>query len=78
MIVADAEHTLTLSGAGDVLEPDDGVTSVGSGSASALAAARALIRFAPDLSAEEIARESMRIAAEIDIYTNDQIVVETL
>lgn len=78
MIVADKDHTLTLSGVGDVLEPDDGITSVGSGSRCALAAARALQRHAPAMSASEIAMASMKIAAELDIYTNDHLVLEEL
>lgn len=78
MIVGDDKNTLTISGMGDVLEPDDGVTSVGSGSIAALAAARALVRYAPNLSSEEIATNAMKIASEIDIYTNDRFVVESL
>jgi ATP-dependent HslUV protease, peptidase subunit HslV len=77
LIVMDAENTLLLSGTGDVIEPDEGVIAIGSGGSYALAAARALMRHTP-LSASEIARESMRIAGEICIYTNEQIVVEEL
>ena len=76
MIVADRDVTLVLTGQGDVLEPDAGVTAIGSGGNFALAAARALAD--SDLGAEEIARRAMGIAAEICIYTNDQIVLETL
>jgi ATP-dependent HslUV protease subunit HslV len=77
LIVADKEKTFTLSGNGDVLEPDDGLTAIGSGGSYALAAARALLKNTK-LSAKEIALESMRIAADICIYTNDQFVVEEL
>ena len=66
-----------VSGNGDVIEPDDGIAAVGSGGAYALAAARALARHT-ELGAEELAREALRIAAEICIYTNDQLTVVTL
>ncbi len=71
LIVADRDHTLILSGTGDVVEPDDGVAAIGSGGAYAQAAAKALIKHT-DLAAPEIVRESMSIAAEICIYTNDR------
>jgi ATP-dependent HslUV protease subunit HslV len=77
LVVADREHTLLLSGTGDLIEPDDGIVSIGSGGAVALSAARALVRHT-DLPVAEIARTALGIAAEIDIYTNDQIVCETL
>jgi ATP-dependent HslUV protease subunit HslV len=77
LIVADAESMLLVSGTGDVIEPDEGVTAIGSGGPFALAAARALLRFT-DMGAKQIAIESMRIAAEICVYTNDAIVVEEL
>ena len=77
LIVMDAETTLLLSGTGDVIEPDEGVIAIGSGGSYALAAARALMRHT-QLSAAEIAREGLRIAGEICIYTNEQIVVEEL
>jgi ATP-dependent HslUV protease subunit HslV len=77
LVVADREATFLLSGAGDVITPDDGVVAVGSGAPMALAAARALARHAR-LDAAEIAREAMRIAGEICVYTNDSIEVETL
>lgn len=77
LIVADYEHTLMLSGTGDVIEPDDGVAAIGSGGAYAQSAAKALIRHA-DLSAREIVEEAMHIAAEICIYTNDKTVIEEL
>ncbi len=77
LIVSDAETTLVLSGAGDVIEPDDGVAAIGSGGPFALAAARALLAHS-ELSARQVAEESLRIAAGICIYTNDQILVEAL
>lgn len=77
LIVADKEMTLILSGTGDVIEPDDGIAAIGSGGSYALAAARALQGHS-DLAAKEIVLESMKIAANICIYTNDQIRVETL
>ena len=77
MIISDPEYTLVLSGTGDIIEPDDGVAAIGSGGPYALAAARALIKYS-DLDAQAIVAEAMRIAAEICIYTNQQIVVEEL
>lgn len=77
MIVADREETLLLTGSGDVLEPEDGIAGIGSGGHFALAAARALIDV-DDLDAEAIARKAMRIAAEICVFTNDNVVVERL
>jgi len=77
MIVADAERTFTISGTGDVLEPDDGVTAIGSGGTYALAAARALITHSK-LAAGDVVKEAMRIASDICIYTNDQIHVVQL
>ena len=77
MIIAmDAQHTLLLSGTGDVVEPDDGVIAIGSGGMYALSAARALVRHAPNLSAADIAREALMVAAEICVYTNSEIVLE--
>ena len=76
MIVADREGTLVLTGTGDVLEPEAGVMGIGSGGNYALAAARALMD--TSLTAEEIARKAMAIAAEICVYTNTNIVVEAL
>jgi ATP-dependent HslUV protease, peptidase subunit HslV len=76
MLVADAGTTLALTGTGDVLEPEHGVMAIGSGGNYALAAARAL--YDGDLDAEEIARRAMAIAAEICVYTNDKIVIESL
>jgi ATP-dependent HslUV protease subunit HslV len=77
LVAADREHILILSGTGDVMEPDDGVTAIGSGGPYALAAARALIAHS-SLSAREIAAEAMKIAAGLCIYTNEQIVLEEL
>jgi ATP-dependent HslUV protease subunit HslV len=77
MIVADKSDGFLISGKGDVISSDDGLLSVGSGSMYALSAARALIKHT-DLSAREIAEESMRIAGEICIFTNSEIVVEEL
>ncbi len=76
MIVAYRQVTLTLTGNGDVLEPEHGVIAIGSGGNYALAAARALAD--TDYDAEEIARRAMKIAGEICIYTNDNVVVESL
>jgi ATP-dependent HslUV protease subunit HslV len=75
--VADKEHSLIVSGTGDVIEPDDGLIGIGSGGPFALAAARALIAHS-DLDAKAIATESMRVAAGICIYTNERISVEIL
>jgi ATP-dependent HslUV protease subunit HslV len=77
MIVADKEKSFLISGTGDVIEPDDGILAIGTGGPFALAAARALITHT-DLSAKEIAITAMKIAADICIYTNDNIVVEEL
>jgi ATP-dependent HslUV protease subunit HslV len=77
MIAVSREHFLLISGNGDVIESDDEVMAIGSGAPYALAAARALVRFS-ELSATEIAVESVRIASEICIYTNDNITVEEL
>lgn len=76
MIVADKSVTLVLTGTGDVLEPEKGIIAIGSGGNYALAAARALAD--SDLDAESIARKAMAIAAEICVYTNNNLTVETL
>jgi ATP-dependent HslUV protease, peptidase subunit HslV len=78
LIVADVESSLLISGAGDVVEPDDGLIAIGSGGNYALAAARALVRHSENLSAHEIAEGAMKIASEICVYTNDQFVIEEL
>jgi len=77
LIVADSEHTLVISGNGDVIEPDEEVTAIGSGGPYAHAAAKALTDFS-NLDARTIVEEAMKIAASICIYTNDQIIVEEL
>ena len=77
MAVADGKHSLVLTGTGDVLEPEDGLIGIGSGGSFALSAARALIDI-DGLEAEAIARKSMKIAADICIYTNESVVVESL
>jgi ATP-dependent HslUV protease subunit HslV len=76
MVVADAEDILIISGTGDVIEPDLSIATIGSGSMYAQAAARALKKYAPHLSAEEMVRESLNIAADICIYTNHNIIIE--
>ncbi|MCS0502512.1 ATP-dependent protease subunit HslV [Ancylobacter mangrovi] len=76
MIVADATTTLVLTGTGDVLEPEGGIAAIGSGGGYALAAARALADSGQD--AEQIVRKSLAIAADICIYTNGNVVVETI
>lgn len=75
--VADARDTLLVSGTGDVIQPTDGILAIGSGGNFALAAARALAQHSP-LSAEDIVRESLRIAGEICVYSNQNIKIETL
>jgi ATP-dependent HslUV protease subunit HslV len=77
MIVADAEQSLLISGTGDVIEPEDGILAIGSGGPYALAAARAMIDRS-DLTAKEIVERAMKIAGGIDIYTNQEIIVEEL
>jgi ATP-dependent HslUV protease subunit HslV len=77
MAVADTSTSLVLTGTGDVLEPENGLIGIGSGGFYAMAAARALIDF-EQLDAETIARKAMAIAAEICVYTNDKIILESL
>ncbi len=77
LVTADAETVLILSGNGDVIEPDDGLAAIGSGGSFALSAARAL-KQNTTLSAAEIAEKSMHIAANICVYTNDNITLETI
>ncbi len=77
LIVADASQTLMLSGTGDVIDPDEGIMTIGSGGSYALAAARALLANT-NMSAREIAEKSMKIASEICIYTNDNFTIEEL
>ena len=77
MAVADRDRSFTLTGTGDVLEPEDGVIAIGSGGNYALAAARALMDI-PEMSAEDVARRAMKIAADICVYTNGNVIVESL
>lgn len=77
LAVVDKDHSLIISGNGEVIEPDDGVMAIGSGGAYALAAARALVKYA-DLTAKEIVEEAMKITSQICVYTNDQITIEEL
>lgn len=77
LIVADKDNTLVISGAGDVIEPDDGIAAIGSGGSFALAAGRAMVAHS-DLEADKIAEQALEIAAEICIYTNNHIAVEVL
>lgn len=77
MVVVDADNTLLISGTGDVVSPTDGIIGIGSGGQYATAAARALVAHSK-LGASDIVRESLQIAAGIDIYTNDNIIVEEL
>jgi ATP-dependent HslUV protease, peptidase subunit HslV len=77
LVVADMNDLLVISGVGDVVEPDDQVVAIGSGGNYALAAARALVKHT-ELDARAIASEAMRVAAEICVYTNDQITFEEL
>lgn len=78
MIVMDQKDLLLLSGSGEIIEPDDGILAIGSGGTFALSAARALHRHAPQMSAKEMASESLKIASEICVFTNNQIVVEEI
>ncbi len=77
MAVADKDVSLVLTGTGDVLEPDDGIVGIGSGGNYALAAAKGLID-RDDMDVEEIARRAMKIAADICVYTNNQVIIEKL
>jgi ATP-dependent HslUV protease subunit HslV len=77
LAVADLDHSFVISGTGDVIEPEDGILAIGSGGPYALAAARALLQHSA-LDSRMIVEESMRIAGAIDIYTNQQILVEEL
>jgi len=77
LIACDRQHLLLISGAGDVMEPDDEVIAIGSGGSVALAAAKALLKHT-DLSAREVALEALKIAASICVYTNEEVVVEEL
>src|SRR6266542_3688593 len=78
LIVADKTTSLLISGTGDLISPEEGILAIGSGGAFALAAARALLKHRPDLSAKDIVREGLLIASQIDIYTNDRITLEEI
>ena len=78
LVVADKQSSLLVSGTGDLISPEEGVLAIGSGGAFALAAARALLKHRPELTAAEIAKEALLIASQIDIYTNDRITLEEL
>jgi ATP-dependent HslUV protease subunit HslV len=78
LIVASQEEMLIISGTGDVLEPDNQIASIGSGSMYAQSAAIALKKYATNLNAEEMVKEGLNIAADICIYTNHNIIIETL
>jgi ATP-dependent HslUV protease subunit HslV len=70
LVVMDNDHALIISGQGDVIEPDDNIVCIGSGGSYALSAARGMVKHAANLSARDMVKESLRIAADIDIYTN--------
>lgn len=74
LIVGNTEHLFIISGTGDIIEPDEDIVAIGSGGAYALAAAKALVKHS-SLSVSEIARESLKIASDICVYTNDHITV---
>ena len=78
MIVMDQQAMLLLSGSGEVIEPDDGILAIGSGGSFALSAARALKRHAEHMEAKDIAYHSLKIASEICVYTNENIIVEQI
>jgi ATP-dependent HslUV protease subunit HslV len=77
MVVVSADHSLLITGQGDVIQPTDGIIGIGSGGAYALAAARALVKHSK-LTAPEIVKQALELAAEIDIYTNKELLVEVL
>lgn len=76
LIVMDESNLLLVSGTGEVIEPDDGILTIGSGGNFALAAARAMVRNSEELTAREVAEKALQIASEIDVFTNDTIIVE--
>lgn len=78
MLVMNRENLLLISGNGEIIEPDDGILAIGSGGSFALAAGRALKKYAPHLSAREIAHASLQTAAEICVFTNSNIIVEEM
>ena len=77
LVVMDKEHSFIVSGTGEIIEPDDGIVAIGSGGGYALAAARAMLNHSA-LDARAIAEEALKMAADICVYTNDQITVEVL
>jgi ATP-dependent HslUV protease, peptidase subunit HslV len=77
LVVCDKNHGLVISGTGDIIEPDDGILAIGSGGSYALSAARALLAHSA-LPARQLVEESMKLAAEICIYTNDRLTIEEL
>jgi ATP-dependent HslUV protease subunit HslV len=77
LAIVDKEHSLIVSGTGDIVEPDDGIVAIGAGGAYALAAARALGKYS-NLEAPELVREALEIAASICVYTNDELTIEEL
>lgn len=78
LIVMDRSHLLLISGTGEIIEPDDGILAIGSGGSYAMAAGRALHRYAPHLSAREIAEAALTMAADICVYTNHNIILEEI
>jgi ATP-dependent HslUV protease subunit HslV len=78
IVVTDKKNIFLVSGNGDVIEPDDGIIAVGSGGSYALAAARSIKKFNPKLTAEKIAEESLKIAADICVFTNSEIIVKSI
>ncbi|UCD18603.1 MAG: ATP-dependent protease subunit HslV [Candidatus Zixiibacteriota bacterium] len=78
LAVADKDHALLIAGSGEVIEPDDGILAIGSGGPYALAAARALLSTNPKYSAEELVRKALKIAADICVYTNENVTVEVI
>ncbi|PCK71513.1 ATP-dependent protease peptidase subunit-like protein [Paenibacillus larvae subsp. larvae B-3650] len=78
LIVMDTSGLLLISGNGEIIEPDDGIIAIGSGGSFALSAGRALAKYAPQMSAKDIAKASLEMAADICVYTNHNIIVEEL
>ncbi len=78
LIVMDKDNLLLVSGTGEVIEPDDGILAIGSGGNYALAAGRALVKYGDHLDAKTIAKESLELASEICVFTNGNIIVETI
>ncbi|GBG94878.1 ATP-dependent protease subunit HslV [Ligilactobacillus salitolerans] len=78
LVVMDKDNLLLVSGTGEVIEPDDNVLSIGSGGNYALAAARAMLEHAPAMSAQEVAQGALKIAGDIDIFTNHNVITEVL